>query len=68
VHWLLTEFEGEHAAWKKEQVEVADEFNILRTMRLCSPKSTTKSGKPTQLSAACACTCGLATSSNGVVR
>jgi hypothetical protein len=31
---LLTDFEREHATWKKDQVLIAEDFNILHTMRL----------------------------------
>lgn len=31
---LLTDFEREHATWKKDQVLTAEDFNILHTMRL----------------------------------
>ena len=31
---LLREFEAKHDAWQKEQITRADNFNILRTMRL----------------------------------
>jgi hypothetical protein len=33
-HRLLTDFESAHAVWKEEQISVAEDFNILRTMRL----------------------------------
>jgi hypothetical protein len=31
---LLTDFKRAHSVWKKEQVSVAEDFNILRTLRL----------------------------------